>query len=82
MKETLTKIRPEDDLLVNVRPARESFTHGDIPITGEGLYNLGTSGPLNSEGSLSCHTCCDTESQGFFSVLDHPNLRTAPHQSP
>ena len=48
MTETLTKIRPEDDLLVNLRPARESFTHGDIPITGEGLYNLGTCSALRT----------------------------------
>jgi hypothetical protein len=41
MTENLTKIRPEDYLLFNLRPARESFTHGDITIAGEGLQNMG-----------------------------------------
>jgi hypothetical protein len=40
MTETLTKIRREDYLLFNLRPAREFFTHRDITIAGEGLQNL------------------------------------------
>jgi hypothetical protein len=34
------KIRPEDYLLFNLRPARKSFTNGDITIVGEGLQNF------------------------------------------
>jgi hypothetical protein len=32
---------------------------GDVTIIGKGLQNLGP-GPLSREGSLSCHTYCDT----------------------
>ena len=44
----LIKIRPEDYLLFNLRPARESFTHGDITVVGEGLQNLGQCSALRA----------------------------------
>jgi hypothetical protein len=59
-----------------LRPAQEYFTYMETsPCTaGEGLQNLGfinarRSGPLSREGSLSCHTCCDTGPRFFRS---HP----------
>jgi hypothetical protein len=54
--------------------------YGDVTIAGEGLQNLGlcsAPGPLSREGSLSCHTCCNTGPRFFRS---HPNDR--PIQSP
>ena len=47
------------------RPIREFFTHGDANMTGEGLQILTNvyardSWPLSSDGSLACHTYCDT----------------------
>jgi hypothetical protein len=54
-----------------LHPANEFFT-----ITGEGLQNIGLyaqrSRPLSREGSLLCHTCCDTGPQYF---LSHPKGR-------
>jgi hypothetical protein len=45
--------------------------YGDITIISEGLQNLGLyawcSGPVSREGSLSCHTCCDTGPRFFWS---------------
>jgi hypothetical protein len=35
-------------LLFDLRPARESFTHEDITITGEGLQNLGLGSELGA----------------------------------
>jgi hypothetical protein len=48
--------------------------YGDVTIAGEGLQNLGLcSGPLSREGSLSCHTSCDTGPRFFRShPKDHP----------
>jgi hypothetical protein len=57
-----------------------SLVFGDVTIAGEGLQNLGPCsvlGPLSREGSLSCHTCCDTGPQFFRS---HPKVH--PIQSP
>jgi hypothetical protein len=37
--------------------------YGDVTVAGEGLQNLGLCSAfiaLSREGSLSCHTCCDT----------------------
>jgi hypothetical protein len=52
--------------------------YGDVTIVGEGLQNLGLclalSGPLSREGSLSCHTFCDTGPRGFSGLI----RRTAP----
>jgi hypothetical protein len=45
--------------------------YGDVTIPDEGLQNLG-SGLLSREGSLSCHTCCDTGPRFFRS---HPKDR-------
>ena len=58
-------------------------SYGDVTIVGEGLQNLGArhSGPLSREGSLSCHTCCDTGPRFFRShskdrsVLSPPTTR-------
>jgi hypothetical protein len=42
--------------------------YGDVITAGEGLQNLALcSRPLSREGSLSCHTCCDTGPQPFRS---------------
>jgi hypothetical protein len=49
--------------------------YGDVTITGEGLQNLGLCSalmPFSREGSLSCHTCCDTGPRFFRS---HPKDR-------
>jgi hypothetical protein len=49
-----------------------SLIYGDVTIAGEGLQNLGLCSalrPLSREGSLSCHTCCDTGPRFFRS---HP----------
>jgi hypothetical protein len=53
--------------------------YGDVTIAGEGLQNLGlrSTGPLSREGSLSCHTCCDT---GLRLFRSHPKDRSI--QSP
>jgi hypothetical protein len=55
--------------------------YGDVTMTGEGLQNLGLdarrSGPLSREGSLSCHTYCETGPRFFRS---HP--KDCPIQSP
>jgi hypothetical protein len=40
MTETVIKIRPEDYLLFNLRPAREPSTQGYVTIAGEELSNL------------------------------------------
>jgi hypothetical protein len=43
--------------------------YGDVTIAGEGLQNLGLPlAPLSREGSLSCHTCCDTGPRFFRSL--------------
>jgi hypothetical protein len=42
-----------------------------------GKQDTGRSGPLSREGSLLCHTCCDTGPRFFRS---HP--RDRPNQSP
>jgi hypothetical protein len=53
----------------------------DVTITGEGFQKFPGknyaytrhSGPLSREGSLSCHTCCDTEPRFSRShPKDHP----------
>ena len=42
-------------------PIRELFTHfGDITITAANLTFTRSSWPLSSEGSITCHTYCDT----------------------
>jgi hypothetical protein len=61
---------------------RISHLYGDVTITVEGLQNLGLCSALRAffeqgEGSLSCHTCCDTGLRFFRS---HPKDR--PIQSP
>jgi hypothetical protein len=51
--------------------------YGDVTITGEGLQKLGLYSAPRAfeyrEGSLSCHTCCDTGAD-FFGLIQ----RTAP----
>ena len=71
--------RNDDDwLIVYYFTSRSRIFHlyGDVTITGEGLQNLGLC-PLSREGSLSCHTCCDTGPRFFRS---HPKDRH--NQSP
>ena len=49
--------------------SRIFHSYGDVTITDEGLQILTYtwhSWPLSSEGSLACHTYCDTVHQGFF----------------
>jgi hypothetical protein len=45
-----------------------------LPVKGYKIYAYAQhSGPLSREGSLSCHTCCDTGSWFFQSnPKDHP----------
>ena len=50
-------------LLSFLSHSRDFHTYGDVSITDEGLQILTFarhSWPLNSEGSLACHTYCDT----------------------
>jgi hypothetical protein len=57
-------------------PLKNFHLYGDVTITSEGLQNLGlcsTLRPFSREGSLSCHTCCDTGPRFFRS---HPKDRT------
>ena len=52
--------------------SRIFHSYGDVTITGERLQILTYTRrlrPLSSEGSLACHTCCDT---------GHPFLRSSP----
>jgi hypothetical protein len=64
-----------------LRPVREYFTHMEtppLPVKGcKILAYSRRSGSLNREGSLSCHTCCDTGPR-FFPF--HPKYR--PTKSP
>jgi hypothetical protein len=63
-------------------PAQEfSLNYRDVTIAGEGLHNLGLCSAFRAfeQGSLSCHTCCDTGPRFFRS---HPNWRTAPYSRP
>jgi hypothetical protein len=58
-------------------PAQEFFTYMEtspIPAKGCKIWaNAWRSGPLGREGSLSCHTCCETEPRFFLShPKDHP----------
>jgi hypothetical protein len=70
-----------DWLFIVLRPAQEYFTHMEtspLPVKGCKIYAYARrSGPLSREGSLSCHTCCDTGPRFFQS---HPKDR--PIQSP
>ena len=54
------------------RPTREFFhSYGDVTIAGEGPQMLTYalhSWSLSSEGSLACHTCCDT-GEPFIRVI-------------
>ena len=57
-----------------VRPTREFFTHMET-IPGEGLKFLtyaGHSLPLSSEGSLACHTYCDTGHPFIMVISEDP----------
>jgi hypothetical protein len=61
--------------------SRTFHLHGDVTIAGEGLQNVclyaRRSGSFSREGSLSCHTSCDTGPRFFRS---HPKDRSI--QSP
>jgi hypothetical protein len=55
--------------------------YGDFTIAGEELQNLAyawSSGPLSREGSLSCHTCCDTGPRFFWSYPKNHLFSPAP----
>jgi hypothetical protein len=68
-----------DWLFTVLRPAQEYFTFMEtspLPVKGCKIYAR-RPGPLNREGSLSCHICCDTGPRFFRS---HPKDR--PIQSP
>jgi hypothetical protein len=53
-----------DWIFTVLRPAQEFFTYMEtspLPVKGcKILAYARRSGPLSREGSLSCHTCCDT----------------------
>jgi hypothetical protein len=56
--------------------SRIFHSYGDVTIASKRLQNLGLCSalrPLSSEGSLSCHTHCNTEPQFFRS---HPKNRS------
>jgi hypothetical protein len=71
-----------DWLIIYVfRPAQEFLTYTEtspLPVKGCKIlpYARG-SGPLSREGSLSCHTCCDTGTRFF-----RPHPKNRPIQSP
>ena len=67
----------KDDLIVSLygvyRPTRAFFTH--IFITGEVLQILTYARhlcPLSSEGSLACHTYCDTGHPFIMVISEDP----------
>jgi hypothetical protein len=68
-------------LFTILRPAQKFFTFMEtspLPVKGCKILSYARrSGPLRREGSLSCHTCCDTGPRFFRS---HPKDR--PSQSP
>ena len=69
---------PKDWLIVFCLTSLSRIFHwyGDVTIAGEGLQILAYARhlrPLSREGSLSCHTCCDT-GLGFYGLI----RRTAP----
>jgi hypothetical protein len=74
-------LRSTDWLFTVLRPAKEFFTYMEMsPLPVKGCKILAfarRSGPLSSEGSLLCHTRCDTGPRFF---LSHPKDR--PIQSP
>jgi hypothetical protein len=65
-----------DWLFTVLRPAQEYFTYMEtspLPVKGCKISAYARrSGPLSREGSLSCHTCCDTGPRFFRS---HPKDR-------
>jgi hypothetical protein len=65
-------------LFVCLKPHKALFSNmAAVTITGDGAAYLDICLPrmaFRSEGSLTCHTCCDTELQLYGSIR-----RTAPH---
>jgi hypothetical protein len=64
-------------LFTVLRPAQEFFTYMETsPLSVKGCKILAyarRSRPVSREGSLSCHTYCDTGPRFFRSLLkDHP----------
>ena len=56
-------------------PLENFHTYGDVDIAGEVLQILTYarhSWPLNSEGSLACHTYCDTEHPFIMVIFEDP----------
>ena len=71
-------------LFVNLRPARKIFPYGDVTIVGEGLKKFGLYSTTMAfdQGSLSCHTCCDTGPRFLWcNPKDHPDLEQSPFTS-
>jgi hypothetical protein len=67
-----------------LRPAQEYFTSMEtspLPVKGCKIWSYARrSGPLSVEGSLSCHTYCDTVPRFFRSHLkDRPFIRLIQH---
>jgi hypothetical protein len=60
-----------DWLFMVLRPPQEYFTYMEmspLPVKGYKIWAYARrSGPLSMEGSLSCHTCCDTGPLFFIS---------------
>ena len=57
------------------RPTREFFTHMETSPAGEGLQIFTFdrhSWPLSSEGSLTCHTYCDTGHPFIMVISEDP----------
>ena len=56
--------------------SRFFHSYGDVTITGEGLQILTYarhSWPLSSEGSLACHTYCDTGHPFIMVISEDPS---------
>ena len=55
--------------------SRIFYSYGDLTITGKGLQiltNARNSWPLSSEGSLACHTYCDTGYPCIMVISEDP----------
>ena len=56
-------------------PSMKLISYGDVTITGDGLQILTYvrhSWPLSSEGSLACHTYCDTGHTFIMVISEDP----------
>ena len=63
------------DIVCLLSHLRIFHSYGDVTITGEGLQMLSyarDSRPLSTEGSLSCHTNCDTGHPFIMVISEDP----------